>query len=184
MILDAGGRDPPVGGAARARRRGLPRAARLPARALAVLPREARRGSVGRAAGGLAEIARAAADREDGAEGDGTAENPFGAHLCVERLRDRPHLLDERHDRHAELHPAHRGRPRQLGHRLGAKLRGLGRRARAAHRLDLQRRAVRRGRRARRRSTRIGLCHVPVGTGQHRAPGAARSTACGPRRSC
>ena len=30
---------------------------------------------------------------------------------------DRPDLLDERHHRHAELHPADRGRPRQLGRR-------------------------------------------------------------------
>ena len=39
--------------------------------------------------------------------------------------RDRPHLLDERHHRRAELHPADRRRSRQLGHRLGAQLRGL-----------------------------------------------------------
>ena len=44
--------------------------------------------------------------------------------------RDRPDLLDERHDRDAELHPADRGRPRELGDGLGAELRRLGHRGR------------------------------------------------------
>ena len=82
--------------------------------------------------------------------------------------RDRPHLLDERHDRSAELHPADRRRPRQLGHRLGAELRRLRRRARqrivstynagpfvAGAALDA--------------FERIGLAHVPVGDREHRA---------------
>ena len=79
----------------------------------------------------------------------GHAENPIGAHLCVEPCRDRPHLLHERHDRHAELHPADRARPRELGHRLGAQLRRLRRRGGPADRLHLQRRPVRGRRRAR-----------------------------------
>ncbi len=59
-----GGREPPVGRAARARRRELPRAARVPARALAVLPREARP-RASRCRRGRARRDRAApADRE------------------------------------------------------------------------------------------------------------------------
>ena len=37
-----------------------------------------------------------------------TPENPIGEHLCADARRDRPRLLDQRHDRHAELHPADR----------------------------------------------------------------------------
>ena len=44
----------------------------------------------------------------------------------------RPHLLDQRHHRHAELHPADRRRPRQLDAHLGAHLRRLGPRAAAS----------------------------------------------------
>ena len=88
VMLDARGRDAPVGRAARARRRGLPRAARLPARALGLLPREARRrGLDGRAsAGGLDGDRAAAAHREAASCGRPvTPENPIGAHLCAAR---------------------------------------------------------------------------------------------------
>ena len=54
-----------------------------------------------------------------------TPENPVGAHLCVEAVGDRPDLLDQRHHRDAELHPAHRRGSRQLGDGLGAQLLGL-----------------------------------------------------------
>ena len=85
-----------------------------------------------------------------------TPENPIGAHLCATPRGDRPHLLDERHDRHAELHPAHRRRPRQLGRPAPpAATRPRGRRRRA-DRLDLQRRPVRRGRGASARSSGSG----------------------------
>ena len=45
---------------------------------------------------------------------------------------DRAHLFDQRHHRNAELYSADRGRPRRLGARLGAQLRGLGRQRRAS----------------------------------------------------
>ena len=77
---------------------------------------------------------------------------------------DRPDLLDERHDGHAQLHPAHRRRPRQLGDGIA--------RSYAASGVTAGTRIV---------STynagpfvagaalgsidRIGLCHIPVGTG-------------------
>ena len=80
------------------------------------------------AAGGLAEIARLPLTEKRELRETCTPENPIGAHLCADAVRDRPDLLDERHDRHAELHPADRRRPRELGDRLGAQLRGLGRR--------------------------------------------------------
>ncbi len=55
-------------------------------------------------------------------------ENPFGAHLCaapdeIVRIYSTSGTTGR-----AELHPAHGGRSRELGHRLGAQLRGLGRR--------------------------------------------------------
>ena len=185
MMLDARGRDAAVGGAARARRRALPRAARLPARALAVLPREARAAGFADATrGGLGRDRAAAADREAAScARPCTPENPIGAHLCAAPRRDRPHLLDQRHDRHAELHPADRRRPRQLGHRLGAQLRGLGRRGRPAHRLHLQRRAVRRPAPRSRRST------ASASATSRSAPATpsgccARSSCCGPRPPC
>ena len=92
----------------------LPRAARLPARALAVLPRAS---SPAATLGGLADIARAAADREAGAARDGHAGEPVRRAPVRRAERDRAHLLDQRHDRHAELHPADRVGPRQLGRR-------------------------------------------------------------------
>ena len=101
-----------------------------------------------------------------------TPENPIGAHLCATPGGDRPHLLDERHDRRAELHPADRRRPRQLDHGLGAQLRRVGRQRRPADRLDLQRRAVRGRRRARVVRAPRAVPH-PGRHRQHRAPAAA-----------
>ena len=78
---------------------------------------------------------------------------------------DRPDLLDERHDGRAELRPAHRRRPRQLGHRLGAELRRL----RASPRASASCRTYNAGPfvagAALASFERIGLTHVPVGTG-------------------
>ena len=162
----ARGRDAAVGGAARTRRRELPRPARLPPRALALLPREARRGGrhLGAGRGSLGHRP-AAAHREARAAGDVHARQPGRRAPLRGAVRDRPDLLDERHDRHAQLHPADGGRPRELGGRLGAQLRGLGGRRRAAHRLAPTTPAP--SSRAPRspRSTGIGLCHIPVGTG-------------------
>ena len=124
-------------------------------RPLAVLPREARRRRHPRRRRGRrpGRIARPAADREAGAARRRARPRTRSARTCARARRDRPHLLDERHDRHAELHPADGGRPRQLDHGLGAQLRRVGRGARPAHRLDLQRRAVRRPARRSRRSS-------------------------------
>jgi hypothetical protein len=66
-------------------------------------------------------------------------------------VRDSAHLLDERNDRRSQLRPADGARPRQLGDRLGAELRGIRRRRGPAHRVHIRRRAVRR---------RRGACRV------------------------
>ena len=95
------------------------------------------------AAGGLADIAQLPLTEKQRDQGDVHAGQPDRRAPVRDAVRDRPHLLDERHHRHAQLHPAHRRRSRQLGDRLGAQLRGLRRRRRPAHRLHLQRRAVR-----------------------------------------
>ena len=80
------GRDPALGRAARARRRRLPRAARLPARALA---RSTARSSARRARtaadGGLAEIARLPLTEKDELKATDDAREPVGAHLCAAR---------------------------------------------------------------------------------------------------
>ena len=74
-----------MGRAARARRRELSRATRLPRRALAVLPRQADRGRIRSAAdaGGLAEIARLPLTEKHELRATCTPENPIGAHLCA-----------------------------------------------------------------------------------------------------
>ena len=115
-------------------------------------------------AGGLGDIADLPLTEKRELKETASPENPIGTHLLRGPLRDRPDLLDERHDGDAELHPADRTRPRRLDHRLGAELRRIGHHGRAADRLDVQRRPVRRGRRAC-AFDRIGLCHIPVGTG-------------------
>ena len=151
-----------------ARRRGLPRAARLPVRALGLLPREARRrpaSAAAEAAGGLADIARLPLTEKHELQATATAENPVGAHLCADAGRDRAHLLDQRHDRHAELHPAHRGRPRELGDGLGPQLRRLRRRAPASGSSRTYNAGPFVAGAALAAFDRIGLCHIPVGTG-------------------
>ena len=68
-------------------------------------------------------------------------EYPFGTHCCVDRGEIARIYSTSGHDGHAELHPAHRGRRRQLGHGLRALVRALGRAAGRADRQHLQRRA-------------------------------------------
>ena len=138
-----------MGRAARARRRGYrAQLAYLFERSAFYRDKLTRRDRSAQDAGGLAEIA--ALPLTEKAELRAThAPTTRSARTCASTRRDRPDLLDERHDRRAELHPAHRRRSRQLGHGLGAQLRGLGRRRRAADRQHLQRRPVRRRRRAR-----------------------------------
>ena len=95
--------------------------------------------------------------------------------------RHRPDPLDERHHGHAELHPAHRGRPRQLGDGIVAELRGVRRRPGRQHRLDLQRRPVRGRGRARGPRADRALPH-PGRHREHRAADARRSS--GSRPDC
>ena len=89
------------------------------------------------AVGGLDAIAGAAADRKGRAQALALARRTDRRASDRFARRDRAHLFDQRHDRNAELYPADRGRPRSLGAHFGALLRGLGRNARRAHRLDL-----------------------------------------------
>ena len=141
-------------------------AARLSLRALGLLPREARRrrGSPSaEAAGGLAEIAgcRSPTSRSCGRP---ARPRPVRRPPLRGAGRDRPDLLDQRHDRHPQLHPADRGRPRELGHRLGAQLRGLGRRAGQRIVTTYNAGPFAAGA-ALAAFDRIGLTHIPVGTG-------------------
>ncbi len=126
--------------------------------------------------GGLAEHRAAAADREGRAPGDPHARQSVRHPPVRGAGRDRPDLLDERHHRRAQLHPVDRGRPRQLDRRLGAQLRGLGRAARAADRLHLQRRALRGRGGARRVRPDRPLPH-PGRHREHRPPRAGDRTA-------
>ena len=71
--------------------------------------------STARAAGGLADIGALPLTEKHELRATCTPANPIGAHLCADAGRDRPHLLHERHDRDAELHPADRRRPRRTG---------------------------------------------------------------------
>ena len=66
------------------------------------------------AAGGLAEIAQLPLTEKHELKATRTPRTR-SARTSARPRRDRPHLLDERHDRHAELHPADRRRSRQLG---------------------------------------------------------------------
>ena len=149
--------------------------ARLPARALAVLPREARRDR--RRRSGSTRSRELPLTEKHEVKATCTPEQPFGAHLCVGAIRARPHLLDERHDRHAQLHPADRERPGQLGHRIGAQLRGLRDRARRPRPHDVQRRPVRRRRRTRRIRADRRLSHSRSGP-------ATASACCSRSNSC
>ena len=137
-----------MGGAARRRRRALPRADRVPVRALGLLPRQARAGGLRRRAIGRRAPGHRPPPphRQARDPGDVHAGQPDRRAPVRDGGGDRPDLLDQRHDRHAELHPAHGERPGELDHGIGAQLRGLRHRGRPAHRLHLQRRPVRGGR--------------------------------------
>ncbi len=94
-----------------------------------------------------------------------TRENPIGTHLCVGHAGGRAHLLDQRHHRDAELHPADRARPRELGHRLGAQLRAPPG-SQAGQRIVTTYNAGPFVAGAALASfDRLGLTHIPVGTG-------------------
>ena len=95
----------------------LPPADRLSLRQFALLPRQARRAGFATptAVGGLAAIAALPFTEKDELRAE--PERRRSDRHPPRRADDerRPHLLDERHHRHAELHPADRERSRQLG---------------------------------------------------------------------
>ena len=140
---------------------------RLSVRALALLSRQARASRVRRrgAVGGLDDDRPAAAHRKGRTARRAQRRRADRRALHRDARRDRAHLFDQRHDRNAELHPAHRRRSRRLGAHLGAQLRAP--------------RGVKRGERivstynagpfvagaALDAFERLGLCHIPVGTG-------------------
>ena len=145
---DAGarGRGAALGRAARARRRGAT-ARRSPTCSSARPSTATKLGAAGfasaGAAGGLGDIGALPLTEKHELKATATAEQPDRRAPLRDAGGDRPHLLHQRHHRHAELHPADRRRPRQLGDRLGAQLRGVGRRRRRPAGLHLQRGAVR-----------------------------------------
>ena len=94
------------------------------------------------------------------------------APLC-RAVGDRADLLDQRHYRRAQLHPADGGRSRELGDGVSAQLRRLGDRGRGAHRLHLQRWTVRGRRRAGLVRSHRRLSHSGRHR-QHRTPDARR----------
>ena len=159
-----------MGGAARLDDAALPRAARLPARALAVLPREAgAAGSRRRGGGGLAEIARLPLTEKRELRATVTPENPIGAHLCASADEIVRIYSTSGTTGTPSYIPLTARRPRQLGDRVGAQLRRLRRRRRPAHRLHLQRRPVRG-----RRGARVVRPHRPLAhPGRHRQHRAA-----------
>ena len=83
-----------------------------------------RRGSPRRAPpAASADIARLPLTEKAGAQGHHDAGQSRRRASLRRACRDRAHLLHERHDGHAQLHPADRERSRQLGDGLGAQLR-------------------------------------------------------------
>ena len=134
------------------------------------------------AAGGLEEIARLPLTEKSELRATVTPDNPIGSHLCAEPSEIVRIYSTSGTTGDAQLHPAHGARPRRLGHGLGSQLRRLGCRGRPADRLDLQRGAVRRRRRARVVRPPRALPRAR-GHGKHRAP-AARDRAPPGRGRC
>ena len=108
-----------MGRAARARRR-EPTASSSPTSSSArrsTARSSAPRASTAAAAAARGDRASCRSPRRTSCRATRTPDEP-GRRAPLRRAgRDRPDLLDERHDRDAELHPADGGRPRQLGHR-------------------------------------------------------------------
>ena len=164
----------------------VPRAARLPVGALQLLPaRSSAPIGVEAAAdaGGLADLPRLPLTEKQELRATTTPDEPVRHAPLRAAGRDRAHLLHERHDRHAELHPADGERPRELDRDVGAQLRGLGRARRPADRLDVQRRAVR-GRRGARGVRPHRPLPPAVRHRQHRAADARGAPAAAARRPC
>ena len=122
-----------------------------------------------REAGGLAEIARAAADREAGAARDRDRRATRSAPTSARRRDEIVRIYSTSGTTGTPSYiPLTAGDLDNWVDRLGAQLRRLGRRGRPAHRLHLQRRAVRGRRGARRVRPHRPLPH-PGRHGQHRA---------------
>ena len=166
------------------RRRGLPRAGRLSLRALALLPRQARRGRASPtppASAGSTEIAALPFTEKDELRASRTAGAPDRRASRGADGRGRAHLLDQRHHRRAELHPADPRPTSPTGSRSRARsYAASGRRGRASGwsrptapgpfvagaALDA--------------FAALGLCHIPVGPGQHRAADGGGRGCCAP----
>ena len=121
--------------------------------------------------GGLDEIAELPLTEKDELRATRTRENPIGAHLCADASELVRIYSTSGTTGTPSYVPLTARRPGQLGHRLGAQLRRVRRRAGRADRLDLQRRPVRRRRRARRLRADRPRPH-PRRHGEHRAPAA------------
>ena len=170
VMLDARGRDPPVGRAARARRRAYrAQLAYLFERSAFYREKLAAAGSTAAAAGGLAEIARLPLTEKQRAPGDVHARRTRSARTSARRRR-RSSASTRRAAR-----PARRATSRSP--------RATSTTGSPARRAATRRPASRAGQRivstynagpfvagaALAAFDRIGLCHIPVGTGQHRA---------------
>ena len=123
----ARGRGASVGRAARDRRRELPRAARLPLRALGVLPREARGGRVrlgARRPGGLADIARLPLTEKRELKATTHAATTRSARTSAPRRDEIVRIYSTSGTTGTPSYiPLTARRPRQLGDGLGAQLR-------------------------------------------------------------
>ena len=117
----------------------------------------------------LEDIAELALTEKDELRATVTAENPFGAHLCADPS-ELVRIYSTSGTTGAPSYiPLTVVRRRELGDRLVTQLRGIGRRARPADRLHVQRGTVRRRRSARRLRAHRARAH-PDRNRQHRAP--------------
>ena len=186
LMLGARGRGASLGRAARARRGELPRQLAYLFDRSPFYREKLGRGRIRRpaAAGGLDDIARAAPHRTSTSSAPRTARAIRSARTSAPtrpRSSGSTRRAAPRARRATSRSTA--GRPRQLGHRVGAQLRGVRRRCRRAHRLDLQRRPVRGGRGARRLRADRALPH-PGRHREHRAADARDRAARARRGRC
>ena len=155
-----------MGGAARARRRDLPRAARLPVRALGLLPREARGGRIrlGRRRRRPRAIAQLPLTEKHELRATCTPDNPVGAHLCASRRRSSRIYSTSGTTGDAELHPAHGRRPRNWVTGSARSYAGSGI-APGERIVSTYNAGPFVAGAALAAFDRIGLCHIPLGTG-------------------
>ena len=168
VMLDPEVETPALGRAARARRRAATAtSSRTCSSARRSTARSSRRrGSPApRTAGGLADIARLPLTEKHELRATLHAREPDRRAPLRDRGRDRPHLLDERHDRDAELHPAD-GRATSTTGSPARRAATPPRASRAGQRIVSTYNAGPFVAGAALASfDGIGLCHIPVGTG-------------------